>query len=247
MQRRILIPGPNEPIPARVIAPPMLSRGTLVLIPGLFADKSVHEREQVMAARAGFTGICLDAPHHGERDDGALERLNDYDDTERHYRIMAMVEEAVAEIPAVLSFCRAFSNGPICLQGTSYGGFVTLAAATRPEARPDAAAALLASPDWTRPNEPTPPDWVDLAAQAPIHSADQIPPTPLFVANAGEDEVVPVRPARALMAKLEAAYAKHPGRLQYWEYQHSRHAMQEEDWTHLWGRLIQWLLHVTAK
>ncbi|HSP05560.1 MAG TPA: hypothetical protein VLR94_00195, partial [Acidobacteriota bacterium] len=66
----------NGPAPVLMYEPERgAGTGTVLLYHGLGAAKDVQRTELEWLCAAGLRGVCVDAPHHGERSDGLLDRL----------------------------------------------------------------------------------------------------------------------------------------------------------------------------
>jgi hypothetical protein len=209
----------------------------VLFLHGLNVSKEAHEREATSLARAGFTAITLDAPHHGARRSPLLDAIIAASGAASHAILLRMLREAIGEIPRVVDHLLREGYGPIGIAGISMGAFTALGAAAA-DRRLQATVSILGSPDWwpvkgqiddaVRP-------WLE---EAPVRRPEVFPPRALLLANAGRDENVPPEPARRFAATLEPYYAGSPGRLRYLEYPESGHFMREGDWDDLWRNTI---------
>jgi hypothetical protein len=222
-----------------LVMEPESSRGTVLLYHGLGAAKEVQRKEMVWLAEAGFTAVCVDAPHHGERDDGLLEAIGQMSDAEAHPRVMNIVREAIAEIPVLVDHCMSEYSDNVAIAGISLGGFVAYGAVPV-EPRLKAAVPILGSPDWAPKNGEPSSEMRQLLEQAPVHFPDRFPPCAVFGANAGKDIFVPPAASRAFFQTLDKMYQDFPDRLKYVEYPESEHFMREQDWNDLWRDVIDW-------
>lgn len=213
--------------------------GAVLVYPGLGAQKEVQRKEMRWLAEAGLAAVCVDAPHHGERNDGLLETLDRIPDSQSHPLIISIVREAVEEIPDLVSHCVDEFSDNVGITGISLGGFIAFASVLR-EQRLEAAVPILASPDWTPTSGEQTPGMQSLIRQAPINFPDRFPPCALFAANARRDIHVPPEATRAFMHTLRGAYHKYPERLKYLEYPESEHCMREQDWNDLWIHVVDW-------
>lgn len=229
-------------IPALMMTrqPDDVSRATILVYHGLGADKSVQRKELGWLAVAGFRAICLDLPHHGERRDNYLDRIDDLSPIEKHLAVMQIVAEGMLEIPAIVTFCLNHFQQPVGVCGISLGGFLTYGAVTA-DNRIQAAVPILGSPDWQAPHKgEVPIEQRALVMNAPLNFPESFPPCALFAANAGLDEHVPPEASRQFIDDLQPYYADFPERLAYQEYSQSEHFMRDADWEDVWQRVIGW-------
>jgi len=209
--------------PALIVRPDRTPRATMLWYHGLGVSKETHLPELERFARAGILAIGIDAAGHGER------RLPDFEERFAPPRevieplLHQLVDESVAEIPAILD---ALGAERIALCGISFGGYITYRGAVR-DPRITAAVALLGSPDPSL--------------------AEAMFPTALLSLTAEKDENVPPDAARAFHRELEARYASAPERLAYHEYPGGTHfSFTEEDWEDAMRRTIEWVLRWAA-
>jgi len=213
--------------------------GTALVYHGLGAGKEVQHKEMVWLAEAGFTAVCVDAPHHGERADGYLEMLTSAETANQHFLVMKLVSEAIQEIPAVVEYCVQQFPGNVCIVGISLGGFIAYGAPVV-EPRIKASVPILGSPDWNPKVGHATAELQALMEHAPARFPEKFPPCAVFAANARRDIYVPPRASREFIQTLQNEYQACPERLQYLEYPDSEHMMREEDWNDLWQRVLFW-------
>lgn len=239
-ESKIKIPTPLDEAPALVLEPEFQQGKAVILVyPGLGAAKEVQRKEMTWLAEHGFIAVCIDPPHHGERDDGHLQALARHTDAEAHPQFIRIVQEAIQEIPAIVEYCMQQYVPKIGITGISLGGFITYGAVVE-EPRLRAAVPILGSPDWSPKKASSDSAMLKMMKLAPVHFPNKFPPCALFAANAGKD--VSVRPAasRQFVAALQVFYDDYPERLQYKEYAESQHMMRENDWNDLWHHVINW-------
>lgn len=223
-------PGPAG-IPAVLVGDPATARATVLLRYGLGAQKEVQIPEALRLATAGFAVLIPEAPHHGERADGWLDRIGDLGTPAGRRPLHELVARTAAETPALIDDLRARGAAGIVAAGISFGGFVSLATPAA-DPRTCAVVALLASPVWDdRPDSPHlhPTAWDDV---------------PLFAVTADHDRTVEPGPMREFTAALRRRstrraaidHATYPG----------DHTMAEADWHDAWGRIITWLDGLTV-
>ena len=209
-------------------APARRGNPLVILLHGLGAAKEIQEKELVWLARAGFTGVTIDAPHHGERRTSFLAAIDAEPPGEkRQAMIIGLVREAAGEIPHLVHFFRDRGHAKVAVAGISLGGYTAFGAVLR-DPLPDVLVPLLASPDWG-------------AAPSPHLHPERFAKLPTLAVVAGKDDVVPPGPCRLLFAALKKKYKKRAGALQLQEYPESGHFMREEDWNDAWERIIGFL------
>jgi uncharacterized protein len=238
-ESNIRIPGTLGSVSALILEPENGSKGTVLIYPGLGASKEIQRKEMNWLAEDGFTAVCIDPPHHGERDDGYLEALAPLPDSKAHLGFIQIVQEAIREIPSIVDFCLMRFQQNIGITGISLGGFITYGAVVC-EPRLKAAVPILGSPDWSPKKSSNDSEFLKVIKSAPVHSPHKFPPCALFAANAGRD--VSVRPdaSRKFVAQLRQFYELFPEKLKYVEYSESEHMMREEDWYDLWRQVLEW-------
>jgi uncharacterized protein len=238
-ESKIGIPSSQGSVPALLLEPEQDGKGTVLIYTGLGAAKEIQRKEMNWLAEDGFTAICIDSPHHGERSDGYLEALARLPDAKAHPGFIQIVCEALQEIPFIVDFCLARFQQNVGITGISLGGFITYGAVIN-EPRFKAAIPILGSPDWSPRKPSNDPEFLKLMESAPVHSAPKFPPCALFAANAGRD--VSVRPdaSRKFVEQLREFYEPFPERLKYVEYSDSEHMMREQDWYDLWRQVLDW-------
>ena len=212
----------------------------VLFLHGLSSSKETQAKEADSLARAGFTAVTIDAPHHGARRSPLLDEIIAATGAPAHAILLRMLREAIGEIPRVVDHLLREGYGPIGIAGISMGAFATLGAAAA-DPRLVAVVSILGSPDWwpvkgeiddaERP-------WLE---EAPVRRPEVFPPRALLIANAGRDVNVPPEPARRFAETLRPYYAQWPERLRYIEYPESGHFMREGDWDDLWRKTVEWL------
>ncbi len=233
------IPVTNNRVPALLVPAQSPSRGTVLVYPGLGASKEIQLKELNWLAAAGFNALAIDAPHHGARADGYLENLANFQGVDLHGEVMQIVDEALAELPAIIDFCLARLQGQIGLTGISLGGFITFGGPLA-DRRLAAVVPILGSPDW-RPKSGNPsPKLRGLMAKAAVNFPASFAPCPVLAINAGKDGHVPPDSARRFIEDLRPYYHACPEHLQYSEYPESDHFMREADWQAVWRQTIGW-------
>ncbi|MFN7131245.1 MAG: hypothetical protein ACK4N5_04130, partial [Myxococcales bacterium] len=94
-QLQLRIDGPNGPIPVTEVRPAGVRDAPPVLVlHGLGASAEAQEKEVRSLAAHGFRALAVDAPHHGQRRDGFLERMQAAAPDASHGMLLQIVEQA---------------------------------------------------------------------------------------------------------------------------------------------------------
>jgi len=138
-----------------------------------------------LAAR-GWAVVIPDAALHGERLTETPPDLN-----AREY-VWDSVRRTVAEAGAVMDALDGmFGPVPLCVTGSSMGGYVAQTLA-RTQKRVRRAAALITSGVWQEPEVRVPELRAFLDDHRPVTHAGQAPPTPLLLASGDNDPAFPL-------------------------------------------------------
>ncbi len=204
------------------------TRGTVLVYHPLGADKSLHADDLERLAARGFLAIGVDAIAHGERRvPGAYARFR----ADPYGALLEVVTATVAEVPGIVELLVArgwAAPGRVAIAGVSLGGFVAYGAALA-ERRIVAAVCVAASPDWG----PDP--------RSPHRAVERFFPLALLSVVAGDDELVPAEPTRALHADLAPRYASAPERLRLLELPGEGHHMTLAGWERARDETERWL------
>lgn len=114
------------------------------------------------------------------------------------------------------------------IAGLSFGGFVSYAAVVA-DARIQAAAPVVGSPQWRLP-------WSD----SPHLHLDRFYPTALLSQTAGLDTTQPPTVVRTFHQHLTPYYVQAPERLSYIEYPNSAHDLAPQDDEKVWNAVVHW-------
>lgn len=219
------IPGPRGPIPALLAGNPAGSRATLILGHGLSGTMRSHWEEAQRLQAAGFAALLAEAPHHGLRADGYLERMAAAPPREARALFLDLVEEWAAEIRPLADHLASLGAPGIALAGVSMGGHLALAAPHR-DRRIKAVLAFSADPVWDdRPGSP----HLDPAAWEGV---------PLLAVTSDDDGTVPPAPMRTFAGLLQDRFGTdHALDLRY----PGGHLLARTDWEDAWRRAVAWL------
>jgi dienelactone hydrolase len=222
----ISIPGPQGPIPALTLGTFASAKAAVILQYGLSGSMAVQWPEAERLGAAGYAVLIPEAPHHGLRQDGYLERMASATAPEARALFLDLVEESAAATQFLVDHLQRSGASQFLVAGISMGGFAALAA-PRLDPRVGAVLAFLADPWWDdRPQSPQ----LDLAAWE--HAA-------LLAVVAAEDELVPPDRMKDFTRALSARF-KSNDRFACWEYP-GGHTMDPADWDDAWSRSILWL------
>lgn len=188
-------------------------RTSVLLLHGYMSQAAAHYEDGLLLVDEHTEVIIPDAPGHGVRDDGRMERIGALPEDERHAAILEISREWRGELPLLAQRCRERGAHHVAAVGISMGGFAALASLPSP-CPFDAVAAVLAAPTL-----------VDTDAVAPGQP-------PLLLGLAGRDEVVPADPGRQFAHDYGA---------ELHEYPESQHIMRGEDWCDLWDKVEAFL------
>ena len=222
----ISIPGPGGPIPALTLGDCASARAAVILWYGLSGTMAVQWPEAERLAAAGYAVVIPEAPHHGLRADGFLDRMAIATAPEARALFLDLVEESAREIQSLVDHLNQSGASRFVVAGVSMGGFAALAAPRR-DPRVCAVVAFLADPHWDdRPQSPHlhPEAWERAAL--------------LAVVTVG-DELVPPEPMKRFTRDL-ASRSGSASRFACLEYQ-GGHTMDPADWDEAWSKAILWL------
>ncbi len=225
MPTPLWISGPHGPIPTLLVGDPARSRAGVLLGHGLGGTMQSQWPEARRLAAAGFAILLPEAPHHGLRADGLLERMSTAPEPEARATFLDILETWADEIRALVDHLEALGATRFAAAGVSMGGHLALSAPAR-DLRIEAVIAFSADPVWDdRPGSPhlAPEAWRG---------------TPLLAITTDGDPVVPPGPMRAFATLLDARFgAGHAHSLTY----PGGHLMAPQDWEDAWARARIWL------
>lgn len=222
----IFIPGPGGPIPALTLGDCASAKAAVILRYGLSGTMAVQWPEAQRLAAAGYAVWIPEAPHHGLRADGFLDRMAIATAPEARSLFLDLVEESAAETRSLVDHLSRSGACHFVVTGISMGGFAALAAPQR-DPRVGAVVAFLADPHWDdRPQSP------HLRPEAWEHAA-------LLSVVAAGDELVPPGPMKGFTHDLASRFGD-TSRFTCMEHQ-GGHTMDPADWDEAWSKAILWL------
>jgi len=184
-------------------------RASVILLHGYAASAKVQHNDGLAFCSEDVEVVMPDAPGHGDRADGRLERIAELPDDERRAAIHAIAREWLNELPEWAAHGRQRGASRVAVVGISMGGFAALGAVTQ-HGIWDAVAAVLAEP-------------VLVDTQAVVAGKP-----PLLLGLAGRDAAVAAEPGRQFARDYGAELREYP---------ESEHFMRSDDWGDLWGRV----------
>jgi len=222
----VTIPGPDGPIPALTLGDCASARAAVILRYGLSGTMAVQWPEAERLVVAGYAVLIPEAPHHGLRADGFLDRMAIATSPEARSLFLDLVAESARETRSLVNHLSRSGASRFVVAGVSMGGFAALAA-PQWDPRVGAALAFLADPHWDdRPQSP------HLHPEAWEHAAL------LAVVTAG-DELVPPAPMKRFTHDLASRFNS-ASSFACLEYQ-GGHTMDPADWNEAWSKAILWL------
>jgi len=210
----------------------------VILLHGLSASSETMIPEMDQLSASGFVCLAPDAPHHGERADGFLDRMRGTAPTQAHACLLDIIIPWIEELTGLMAELRAQGMRRLAVVGVSMGGHAALGSMLH-DPRPDVCIPLISTPCWERRRNEGARDPRDTGA--PRYFPERFPPTPLLAITAGRDSIVPPEPMRQFVESLRPRYADFPERLRYLEFPESDHCMRQEDWQQAWREVAAWL------
>lgn len=222
----ISILGPCGPIPALSSGDPRTCKAGIVLGYGLRGKMEVQWPEAKRLLASGYAVIVPEAPHHGLRADGLIDRMSGMPESEARACFLDILETWAAEIPVLVDHLAGKGATKIVIAGVSMGGHWALAAPML-DSRVGAVVSFLGDPAW------------DNRSRSPHLAVEAWSDTALLAITTNQDEIVPPEPMRIFVDQLNASFpamAPHlslcyPG----------GHCMASNDWEHSWSQVIAWL------
>ncbi|EKD81640.1 MAG: hypothetical protein ACD_39C01714G0001, partial [uncultured bacterium] len=157
----------------------------VIVLHGLECYKEKQQAELERLSTAGFFAMSLDAPHHGERTDGAMEVFRRLSGFERYHFLLASVLQHASEVSALVEELRK-KYTKVAVMGISMGGH-TVFALLRFANRPDLLAPFLATPDFRTRDLDVRLPLSPLETTGPADHIAEVFPASLFMVTAGSD------------------------------------------------------------
>ena len=222
----VTIPGPDGTIPALALGDSASAKATVILHYGLSGTMAVQWPEAERLAAAGYSVLIPEAPHHGLRADGFLERMAAATASEARSLFLDLVAESAGETRSLVDHLSRSGASRFVVAGISMGGFAALAAPQR-DPRVGAVVAFLADPHW------------DDRTESPHLHLEAWERTALLTVVAAADELVPPGPMKRFTHDLASRFGS-ASRFACLEYQ-GGHTMDPADWDEAWSKVILWL------
>ena len=210
-----------------------IGNSVIINLHGLEVSKEVNVTDMNRLEEAGFWCVAIDAPHHGERDDGYLDIMRKIDKREAYYMLLTIIQQEAAEIADLVKFYKS-QNKKVAVYGVSMGAYATYALMMI-NREADLFAPFMGNPDFRFIGNKI---FSLPEMSGPIDCVDKIFPANLFIINAGSDDVVDPNGARRFYNAIKPYYKDSPEKLEYHEYAESGHLMRPKDWFDAWDALI---------
>ncbi len=224
----VSIPGPDGPIPTLTLGDCASAKAAVILQYGLSGTMAVQWPKAERLAAAGYAVLIPEAPHHGLRADGFLERMAIATAPEARSLFLDLVAESAGETRSLVDHLSRSGATRFVVAGISMGGFAALASPQR-DPRVGAVVAFLADPHWDDRTESP-----HLHPEAWKHAA-------LLTVVAAGDELVPPGPMKGFTRDLASRFGS-ASRFTGLEYP-GGHTMDPADWEDAWSKAILWLDH----
>lgn len=212
----------------------------VVVLHGLGVSADVQRSELTMLADWGLSAVGVDAPHHGYRWDGWIDEMGRLGPAQYHEHLLRLILESAPDVSRVIDHLTYEGHWPIGLAGISLGAYTALLVAAW-DSRVRATVSILGSPDWTPRDGHITHEIGELMREAPVHRPQDCARNPLFLMNAGQDELVPPHGSRDFVRRIQEHYPWLASHVGYHEYPESGHFVRPQDWQDLWGRALGFL------
>ena len=230
-----LIPAENLVLPAIYSGSPS-HHSVVIVLHGLGVSKEVQIPELQRLKASGMFAVAIDAPHHGERDDGYLQLMDrQKSDLDKHLFLLKIVFQQAAEVSALINFYKA-QQKKVAVVGISMGGFSAFAILGN-RVKADLIAPFLASPDFRCKLRPENLPLTIPEQSGPFDSADFDFSQHLLMVNAGNDKVVDIAPCASFFNRLKGNKDFDARRIEFHQYSGSDHFMKPADWCDAWEKL----------
>ena len=210
-----------------------IQKSVIINLHGLDVSKEVNITDMNRLEDAGFWSVTIDAPHHGERNDGYLDIMRKANKREAYLMLLTIIQQEAAEVVDLIRFYKA-KGKKVAVSGISMGAYATYALMMI-NRESDLFVPFMGNPDFRFKDSNV---FSMLELSGPIDSVEKIFPANLFIVNAGSDDVVDPEGARKFYNAIKPYYEKTPEKLEYNEYPESGHLMRPEDWFNAWDKFI---------
>ena len=211
-----------------------IGSSVVINLHGLDVSKEVNITDMNRLEDAGFWSVTIDAPHHGERNDGYLDIMRNANRREAYLMLLSIINQEAAEVADLVNFYKS-QGKKVAVSGISMGAYATYALMMI-NRQPDLFVTFMGNPDFRYKGSKY---FSTLEMSGPIDNVDKIFPANLLIVNAGSDDVVDPDGARRFYNAVKPFYKEAPEKLEYLEYPESGHLMRPEDWFNAWDALIE--------
>lgn len=211
-----------------------IEKSVIINLHGLEVSKEVNITDMNRLEEAGFWSVTIDAPHHGERDDGYLDIMRKANKREAYLMLLGIIQQEAAEVADFVNYFKS-QGKKVAVSGISMGAYATYALMMI-NREADLFVPFMGNPDFRFKGSKV---YSTLEKSGPIDNIDKIFPAKLFIVNAGDDDIVDPDGARRFYNAIKPYYEKSPDNLEYLEYPESGHLMRPKDWFNAWDKLIE--------
>ncbi len=211
-----------------------IGKSVIINLHGLEVSKEVNITDMNRLEDAGFWSVTIDAPHHGERDDGYLDIMRKIDKHEAYLMLLGIIQQEAAEVADFVNYFKS-QGKKVAVSGISMGAYATYALMMI-NREVDLFVPFMGNPDFRFIGSKV---YSKLELSGPIDNIDKIFPANIFIVNAGSDDVVDPNGARRFYNAIKPYYKDSPEKLDYLEYPESGHLMRPKDWFNAWDLFIE--------
>ena len=210
-----------------------IGNSVIINLHGLDVSKEVNIIDMDRLEEAGFWSVTIDAPHHGERDDGYLDIMRNANKREAYFMFLSIIQQEATEVTDLVKFYKS-QEKKVAVYGISMGAYATYSLMMI-NREADLFAPFMGNPDFRAKG-----NFIYSLPEisGPIDNCDKIFPANMFIVNAGSDDVVDPEGARRFYKAIKPYYKDNPEKLEYLEYPESGHLMRPNDWFDAWDALI---------
>lgn len=208
----------------------------VIILHGSEVSKETNQTDMQRLEDSGYWSVCIDAPHHGERNDGYMKIAARCNPREQYLMMLSVVNQEAAEVAELVRIFKS-KGKKVALLGISMGAYAVFAALMLTK-EADLYAAFMGNPDFRFKGNST---FSMPEVTGPADNMEGIFPANIFMVNAGQDEFVDPEGARKFYNNLKVYYETTPKKLCLLEYPESSHMMRAEDWFDAWKQFIDQL------